>query len=925
MSLPQKHTTSKEATRQPVYLRTKLQPPQLPKSLVLRDGLLRRMEEQREQPLSVLLAPAGSGKSTLMAQWALRCGVASAWLSLDAYDNDPARLLGYIVKAMQSIRPDFGERILESLRASPPPPLSYLLALLLHHLAELDEPFVLFLDDYHTIQTQELHDMMGSMLEHWPAQGHLCVGTREMLPWLKARWRLHYNILEVDSSVLSFDLQETQAFVHDVMNVSLAEEDLALLHQKTEGWVAGLQLALLSHRFSTQQASLSILSLSQNQHIEQFLMEEVFLQLPKERQDFFLATAILPQFNPELCHAVSGVESCDRILEDLWRSQLFVIALDASREWFRYHHLWGEWLLQRLRREGFEQERDLHLRACQWWRDQGVWKEACVHCLQAQDYATLESLYREFHNEMIGSGEFFLLLEWASLVPDTTVTAMPQFHLLNLVVQSFLGVSVDYKAQLEELEEALKIASQGGGNEEQAHVLFAQVKLIQGTLHMEQTQSKQALPLFEDVLSVLSPENHYFYVQAHLLRVMAHMDLHAQPHRLLLELQNVEPLVRDLPPNHTQWLLYVYTKVVALMEAGELQQAKRIAQEVVDASAHALFVQEHPTAGLLLSCLGYICFEFGDWEACENYFKPLLEAGEVQTWLTQDTVLSSLGTIAHLRGEREEAYQLFQLLLQHLSVHVPVQATLSALAQARCWLREGNMLAFEQWCETEKEKLQGNSIFYQEHADLLEVRRLGARQEWGAALTLVEVVLERSQSLGRLITYGEALVSKALLLHAQRPNDHEACKALLEALKLATSQGWKRVFLEFDEPTQMLLPYLLESSWASQLSANERSFACDILSNEFSRSQANPSASLVPLEPSSALVYEPAPDWIKPLSKREKEVLAQVREGLSNQDISDLLHISIPTVKRHLSNIFYKLDVRSRTQAVTQAQRWNMF
>lgn len=925
MSPNQQRSALREPARKPIYLRTKLQPPVLQDTLVQREALLQRLEKQKSQPLSVVMAPAGSGKSTLMALWAQNNSSPCAWLSLDSYDNDPSRLFGYIVTAIQSIVPGFGERILESLRASPPPPLPYLLATLLHQLDSLEDPFVLFLDDYHSIQTPEIHEMMASMLEHWPAQGHLCVGTREPLPWLKARWRLHHHILEIDANTLSFSFGETQALVQDVMNVSVAPKQLQQLHQTTEGWIAGLQLALLSQRYSPQSEPLQALSLTKNQHLEQYLMEEVFLQQPKELQQFFLETSILPQLNPSLCRAVTELQHSGSFLKELWQSQLFVIALDSSQTWYRYHHLWGDWLLQQLQTKAPEREAVLHQRACQWWRQQGLWKEACNHSLQAQDFDTLEDLFVEFHNEIIGSGEFVLSLGWAEQVPEDKLKQMPQFQLVCILLQSFMGVPIDYESLLNQLEQNLRSQMEQGDKEKQAQTqaLLAQTLLMQASLMLEQSHSNKAAPLLEQALTWLSPQDDYFYIQARLLQTMVFTELYEPLQRTMQELQNLEPLLRSYPPTHTHVMLHTYTKLGALVEAGELQQALSLATNTISSWDDNLFIHENPMAGLILSALGYIYVELFALDKVEECFQPFLQNGALHSWLTQDTVLSSLGLLAHWKGNQEQAHQHFHSITQFITHHIPVHFTLTGLVQGRCWYRENNTAALQQWLEHHPEMDQCIASFFQSHHSLHKARLSLLQENYSEGLEHVEPILKECREDGRWLTYGEALVCKALLLHETQSHHSDAFSSLVELIQFATPQRWKRVFLEY-EGIMPLLSQLLSPSHASSLTDSEQAFVREILTDASSLYASSPSAPL-PATTSPEPSTTSPPDWVKPLSKREKEVLLQVREGLSNQDISGTLHISIPTVKRHLSNIFYKLDVRSRTQAVTQAQRWGMF
>ena len=370
-----------------------------------------------------------------------------AWLSLDEADNDPRRFLAYLMAAVQQIRPGLGESMGALLRSPQPPPAEIMLTALVNELAAAPEPILLVLDDYHVIHSLPIHQQVTFLLEHQPARMHLVLMTREdpLLPI--ARLRARGQVLEIRQEDLRFTLQEAANFLEHVMGLDLSPENVAALEQRTEGWIAGLQLAALSMQGMGDPKDFIQAFTGSNRYVLDYLIEEVFKRQSAEVQDFLLKTSILDRLCEPLCDSVireqramnsQGKEN-STIIEDLTRTSssqaildyldhanLFIIPLDQSRTWYRYHHLFSELLHFRLRASPAYDEKGLHQRASQWYEAQGLFRDAVEHSLSAQDWGNAARLIGAANDGMLKNGETVTLLRWFGKLPREVACANPQ-------------------------------------------------------------------------------------------------------------------------------------------------------------------------------------------------------------------------------------------------------------------------------------------------------------------------------------------------------------------------------------------------------------------------------------------------------------------------------------------------------------------
>src|SRR5918993_1632736 len=405
-------------------LATKLYVPPPRPRVVLRPRLIEHLNESLHRKLTLISAPAGFGKTTLVSEWVAGCERPAAWLSLDEGDNDPTRFLSYLVAALQTIAPNIGEGVLGALRSPQPPPTRSTLTNLLNEIAAVEDDFVLVLDDYHVVDARAVDDTLAFLLDHLPPRMHLIIATREDPQLPLARLRARGQLTEVRAADLRFTPSEAAEFLKGVMGLNLSEEDVAALETRTEGWIAGLQLAALSMRGREDVPGFIRAFAGDNRYIVDYLVEEVLQRQPERTRSFLLQTSILERLSGPLCDAVTGQERSNALLEALERGNLFVVPLDDRRHWFRYHHLFADVLRARLMEEQPDRAPTLHRRASEGYERNGSPTDAIRHALAAEDFERAAGLVELAALEMLGSSQE-TLYRWLMALPDEVVRARP--------------------------------------------------------------------------------------------------------------------------------------------------------------------------------------------------------------------------------------------------------------------------------------------------------------------------------------------------------------------------------------------------------------------------------------------------------------------------------------------------------------------
>ena len=914
-------------------LATKLYtPPPRPK-IVPRPRLIERLDDGLHRKLTLISAPAGFGKTTLVGDWVAGCERPAAWLSLDDGDNDLSHFLAYLIAALQTVSPDLGEGMLEVLQGPPPVPTEPILTALLNDITTVPDRFVLVLDDYHMIDAKPVDDAVTFLLEHLPPQMHLVIATREDPDLPLARVRVRDQLTELRAGDLRFSPSEAAGFLNEVMGLDLSAEDIAVLETRTEGWIAGLQLSALSMRGHNDTTGF-IRSFTGSHHfVLDYLVEEVVQQQPESVQAFLLRTSILDRLCGPLCDAVlgDGSASGQATLEYLDRANLLVVPLDDRRQWYRYHHLFADALRAQLMKERPEQPADLHRRACDWYEQNGLRSDAIRHALASEDFARAAGLieleWSEIRRSCFRSPTW---LGWVKALPNELIRTRPVLSVgYSWELLSF-GELEAAEAQMRDAERWLEPTGDVNGPPEAGSAEMVVVNedefpSLRGVLANARAYHAQILGDIPGTvrharraLALVSEADHYTRGIASLALGFASWtsgDLQTA-HRFIAE--GMASLQRAGNILFAQWGTIVLADI--RMTQGRLFDAVRAYEQALKfATAKAQPILQG-TASLYLG-LSELHFEQGDREAARRHLlksEELADQSALPDWRYRLLLVQ-----ARMKRTREDLDGALDLLDEaerlYYSVPFPDVRPVAAL-KARVWLAQGRLDDALAWVRERGLSLDDELSYLREfeHITLARVRIAQvdsdpAERSLHEPQALLERLLNAAEEGERTGSVIEILVLQALAHHAQ--GDIPAALVPLErALTLAEPEGYVRIFVDEGSP----MAQLLQTAAAHGIVPD---YVARLLSvwEAGRQGEDGPSPSRVSPAPSP-----PAQPLSEPLSERELEVLRLIAQGLSNRDISERLFRALSTVKGHNRNIFGKLQVRSRTEAVARARELDL-
>jgi len=862
--------------------------------LIPRPHLSHKLDSSLSRKLTLVSAPAGFGKTTLVATWLDELAeeqIGIGWLSLDEYDNDLVRFLAYLVAALQTAVPGIGETAVKLLQSPQPPPAETILTLLINHISQHDQSLVLALDDYHAVTTPAIHQALAFLLDHLPPQLHLLITTRSDPPLPLSRLRVRGQMVEIRTRDLRFTLDEVRLFFSQVMDLTLSNEQLAALEQLTEGWIAGLQLAGLSMQGRDDLSGFIASLTGSNRFILDYLTDEVLERRPKGTKDFLLQTSILNRLCGALCDAVTGQSEGQAILERLEQANLFLIPLDEERHWFRYHHLFAEVLRHRLLQEQPGHEPKLHRLAQEWLEQNGLLHEAVNHALAGHDFEQAADLIERVAGNLVRKGSSSSVTMWLDALPEEVVRSRPRLCLARGWTY-IMGPLIN----LESADEWAQLALQATPANQLLDTGFAgEVASLQAMSAAIWDEVTRSIELSRQALESLPSYSPWRSVMAFTLGSTLFLagDMAAAPPALEEALR----LSIDDGAHYIQLNAASFLADVQVFQ-GHLNQAAEMYQGVLAWAGHGI-----PQKGALMAHggLAHILCERNQLDAALSHIHLGIEQLEQVggTWSAL-VLYRALARVQQACGHWTDALDSLDRAYQSgQRTQVRIVITQAAALHARLQLAQGDLEAAELWAANSRLTPDDPEVGHpglREEEYLTLARVLSAQGRRAEALSLLNRLLQTAEAEERMGSAIVILILQALILQTQ-DNTARALKCLERALALAEPEGYCRAFLDEGRP----MAELLRRAEQRGLFPN---YVHKLLS-AFPAAESTPSpADLLP----------------EPLSERELEVLRLVATGASNQEIAGQLFIALSTAKKHVGNILVKLDTPNRIQAVARAR-----
>jgi LuxR family maltose regulon positive regulatory protein len=902
-------------------LTTKLYLPPTRPSLVPRPRLIEQLNAGLHCNLTLISAPAGFGKTTLLSDWSQQVSQPVAWLSLDEEDNHLARFLAYFISAIQSIGVDLNIEPESILQSTQLPETKTILTTIINDINAAQTSFMLVLDDFHVMETPAIHQAVSFLLVHLPPQMHLVIATRSdpIIPLSRLRGRGQINELRVDD--LRFRNEEAGVFIYQVIGIDISADQIATLNTRTEGWIAGLQMAAISMRDEDDIPGFISSFAGDHRYIVDYLVDEVLTQCSQTTRDFLLQTSILEHMSAPLCDAITGQSGSQTTLEKLEQDNLFTIPLDQRREWYRYHHLFVELLRHRLRQTYPDLLETLHTRASIWWEDNGSSNLAIKHALTKEDKHLAADLIERHAKIQLYQSQIQTMLEWIDPLPEEIIQERPMvciYHAWALVFDDPNNNHDKIELRLVQAQQALNKADTNGILENiiAGHTASVRALLSQPPV-LADHDPYVVLDFLHEAQSLLPPSE--VEVRGINNVNIGYEYLHLADTQAALEVNKSAFTEGQAGENHIVVVVSICSQALIAYYQGKLAEAIDICQNGITSFDRFLTdrSQAFPILGILPITLGYMLVERGEMEAAES---ELTRGLDLLQWVGEYEVLSwghiALTRLLLLKGEYEQARQLVKRLKGQWPACAPLADTLqiqtklsrhdidsAAMENILSWERENRLElgpeadipGITPWAETQHLAhltwIQAQIAHIRQEPDstdksVLQVsldylnRRLITAQERGLVFRMIECSVIKTLVLD---TLGEAA---------------QALETLSPAITLAESEGFRRVFLDKGPPMARLLREVAKQDQSIE-------FILDLL-EKFGQQKG-------------ATSQPPSQELVESLTERELEVLQLLSQGLSNREIGEQLFLALDTVKGHNRNIYGKLGVKNRTQAINKA------
>ena len=904
-----------------VLLATKLNVPGVGSDLVPRPRLAQRLKEGLGRGLVLVCAPAGYGKTVLLAEWVRRGRQPVAWLSLDAGDNDPARFWRHAVAALDRVRPGISERM--GPLFGPPPPRSFepLVTALINEVAgrpDVGEAVLLVLDDYHVISSQLVHESVGFLLEHRPPGLHLVLASRSDPPLALARLRGRGQLAELRAAELRFTADEAAALLRQgtaVSGMTLPDTAVAALAARTEGWAAGLQLAALSLRGQPDAAAFVAAFTGSHRYVLDYLAEEVLEQQSDQVRTFLLETSVLERLSGGLCNAVTGRTGSQSLLEQVERAGLFLVPLDEVRGWWRYHHLFADLLRARLQQEQADRAVLLHRNAAAWCQQHRLPDDAVRHAVAAGEMTCAAQLIEQYFDELYYlGGEGTTLQRWLSALPDDLTRSRPRL----LLAQAQLATASGRVEAMEPLLDAAERAAPGPAEEPfeptvgRAGSMLVNVPALiairrgylaqlRGDAEDTAVFASRALAESREGEWLLSSTARGFLAVAEWLRGrLAEAEGAFAP--------SIAGWQAAGQPTLTAWHRYQLGQVQRAL--GRLDTATQTYEQALKAAA-VPGRPPAPAAGLAYVGLAEVAYQRNELDSALEYVTEGIAL--CRQFLYGTSLAAGLVTLAWIRQATGDPAGALEVIgeAKHASPTTAGLLNPAPAQRARLLLAQGDVTAAARWTHETGLRAGDEPRYPREPGYLVLARVLLAQQRPAEALALLDRLYAAAAAQDRGGSLIEAGALRALALTA-RGQDADAVNVLADVFTLACPQAYVRVFADEGPPMAALLARLIAAQRAGPAAGVPLGYLAR-LQRAFDVGHTRPGTL-------SGTAPVAVPGLVEQLTSRELEVLTMLAAGRSNQAIASQLVVTLDTVKKHVSHVLGKLGAANRTEAVTRAR-----
>lgn len=886
------------------FLSTKFYIPHPRKRLVRRERLFDMLDEGIHGKLILVSAPAGYGKTTLISSWLAIHELPVAWISVDAGDNEYYRFFSYLLESLHQKESQVGETLLQMLQSPMPPSQDTLISLFLNEISKITRDCILVIDDYHMIYNPTIHTALWQMIEGSPKELHFIICSRTELPFSVSRFRSTGELLEITQKELSLTLDESALYMNLVMGVGLQPVDVAVLHNRTEGWPAGLQLVALSLRGQTDPVGFIHSLKGDNRYIGDYLVDEVLLRVPVDLQDFLLRTSLLSRMESSLCNYVLQIENSQELLESVDKKRLFIVSLDDNRCWFRYHLLFGEMLYTRLVRKSPEIIAGLYQRASAWHAAHGMKEEAIDYALDGNDYAKAMDLINEVRINLLSRGSWHQLLNWYSRIPETKLLDYRDLWLTYFVALINAGLISTAAEKLNEIKNKyLKIQR---FSHEALKRVNVELAAVQGVINLHfVTDLLEARELLKEARRYLSDnENRDIFATFN----------YGVSCLVLGELEEAQGAFEET----IAWGKKEDFSLLAVM--GNSYLAETLAMTGSLWKAHGLFqdtVEYVNRVGLQQSAvfskanlgLGSLYYEWNKLDDALQFFTEGIRLAEQGGYL--DQLLPAYAALAHiqnlegdLEGVQETIYRARRMAEKY--DNPPIATSFINAIEANHAQEQGTFLVVDNWLASLKNNPLDIANLFSQYEQATLARVLAAKGDYETFSKVIGSIRELAFKQGRMkdVISCDVIAARCLFM---RGEPSQAMTVLQGALFAAEPGRFVRTFLDEGGLVISMIKQLLardecDKSNFEEASADYLYYLLDEVAKDTLKVPAGH-----PLQKSA--------EGLEPLTDHELRILDLLEIGYSNKQIAQEFSVSVNTVKFHLKNIYRKLGVVNRTQA----------